>query len=86
MVRETVTITNPTGLHARPAADFVKLATSLDCEVMLEKNGKEVNAKSILGLLMLAIGQGDVIDVITDGEGEAEGLTQLVELVKNLKD
>lgn len=84
MAKKTVTITNPSGLHARPAAEFTKVAASLDCEVYLVKEGKKVNAKSILGLLTLAIGQGNVIDIICEGVGEEEGLAQLVTLVENL--
>lgn len=86
MVKQTVTITNPTGLHARPAAEFTKVAAVLDCDVYLEKEGKKVNAKSILGLLTLAIGQGNVIDIICEGPGEEEGLAKLVELVENLEE
>lgn len=86
MARQTVTVTNPTGLHARPAADFVKVATALDCNVFLEKDGKKVDAKSILGLLMLGIGKGSSVDIITEGDGEEEGLTKLVSFVENLED
>lgn len=86
MARQTVDITNNTGLHARPASEFTKLATSLKCDVFLEKEGKKVNAKSILGVLSLAIGKGNQVDVITEGEGEEEGLAKLVEFVNNLDD
>ena len=86
MARQTVTVTNPTGLHARPAAEFTKVAAKLDCDVFLEKEGKKVNAKSILGLLTLAIGQGSVIDIICEGEGAEEGVAKLVDLVENLED
>ncbi len=86
MAKRTVTVTNPTGLHARPAAEFVKVAARLDCEVYLEKEGKRVNAKSILGLLTLAIGQGSVLDIICDGVGEEEGVAKLAELVENLEE
>lgn len=86
MARQTVDITNNTGLHARPASEFTKLATSLKCDVFLEKEGKKVNAKSILGVLSLAIGKGNQVDVITEGDGEEEGLAKLVEFVNNLDD
>lgn len=84
MARQTVEVTNPTGLHARPASNFIKIAGQLPCDVELEKNGKKVNAKSILGLLALAITQGDKIDVITTGEKEEEGLKELVDFITNL--
>ena len=86
MAKKTVTITNPSGLHARPAAEFTKVAAGLGCEVFLEKEGKKVSGKSILGLLTLAIGQGNVIDIITEGAGEEEGLEKLVNLVENLEE
>ncbi len=86
MASQKVTVMNPTGLHARPAAEFTKVAAVLDCEVYLEKEGKRVNAKSILGLLTLAIGQGNIIEIICEGSGEEEGLAKLVELVENLKE
>ena len=86
MVEKIVTVTNNTGLHARPAADFVKIATGCPCEVYLEKNGKKVNAKSILGVLSLAISKGTEINIITEGTDEMEVLDQLVTFVENLED
>ncbi len=86
MAKQTVHITNETGLHARPASEFTKMAAGLKCEVFLEKEGKKVNAKSILGILSLAIGKGNQIDIITEGEGEEEGLLKLVEFVNGLND
>jgi len=86
MAKQTVTINNETGLHARPASEFTKLATSLACDVFLEKDGKKINAKSILGVLSLAICKGNEIQVITEGLGADEGLVKLVDFVTNLKD
>jgi len=86
MAKKTIKVTNPSGLHARPAAEFTKIAAGLECDVFLEKEGKKVNAKSILGLLTLAIGQGSEIDIICEGSGEEAGLDQLVELVTNLEE
>ena len=86
MTRETVEITNNSGLHARPASDIIKLATSLKCEVFLEKDEKRVTAKSILGVLSLAIVKGSTISIITDGEDEEEGLAKLVQYVNELND
>lgn len=86
MARQSVEITNETGLHARPASEFTKIATSLKCEVYLEKDGKKINAKSILGVLSLAIVKDSKIDIITEGEGEVEGLEKLVTFVNELTD
>ncbi|MDF3003024.1 MAG: phosphocarrier protein HPr [Bacillota bacterium] len=84
MARQTVKIKNETGLHARPAAEFTKIAKSVSCEVYVEKEGKKVNAKSILGILSLAIRKGNLIDIIADGEGEDMALSQLVSFIDGL--
>lgn len=86
MSRKTVEIINATGLHARPASLFAKLAGSMKCGVFLEKEGKKINAKSILGVLSLGVGKGSVIDVITDGEDEDASLVKLVEFLENLEE
>jgi len=85
MARQTVSVTNETGLHARPATEFTRLASSLPCDVYLEKDGKKVIGKSILGVLSLAITKGNQIDIITEGEGGEEGLVKLVEFIENLE-
>ncbi len=74
MARQTVNVTNETGLHARPASEFTKIASSVPCDVYLEKDGKKANAKSILGILSLAIGKGNVVDIITKVTGKMQRL------------
>ena len=86
MARQTVEVTNGSGLHARPASEFTKIASSLKCEVFIEKDGKKMNAKSILGVLSLAIVKDSKIDIITEGEGEEEGLEKLVKFVNELSE
>lgn len=86
MATKLVNVTNATGLHARPAADFTKMANACVCEVSLEKDGKKVNAKSILGILSLGIVKGSQVTIITEGEGEAEALAKLVDFVENLEE
>jgi len=86
MESQFVNITNETGLHARPASEFTKLATSMKCDVFIDKDGKKVNAKSILGVLSLAIGKGNSIQIITEGEEEKESLSKLVDYVSQLTD
>lgn len=83
MIRETVTIVNKTGLHARPASEFVKASKDFKCDIFLEKESKKLNGKSILGLLALGLNQGTQVDIIADGEDEQQALTTLVELVKS---
>jgi phosphotransferase system HPr (HPr) family protein len=84
MARQAVKIKNNTGLHARPAADFAKLAKSAPCEVYVEKEGKRVNAKSILGILSLAIRKDNIVDIITEGEEEDIALDKLVSFIDDL--
>ncbi len=86
MARQTVNVTNETGLHARPASEFTKIASSVPCDVYLEKDGKKANAKSILGILSLAIGKGNVVVIITEGEEEDAALEKLVAYVNELTD
>ncbi|MDF1741216.1 MAG: HPr family phosphocarrier protein [Verrucomicrobiales bacterium] len=76
-----LTIPNEEGLHARPAAKFVKLASSFPCEIWVEKDDEEINGKSIMGLMMLAAAQGSTIIVTTEGEQEDDALAQISALV-----
>lgn len=86
MVSQKVEIKNKTGLHARPASEFVKLASDQACEVFVEKDGRQVTAKSILGVLSLAIAKGSTVTVSADGQGEEESLKKIVEFIENLED
>ena len=83
MVEENIKILNSLGLHARPAAQLVKITTKFDCDVFISKDGMEVNAKSIMGVMMLAAEQGSFISVKCDGEGEKDCIRELKELVEN---
>lgn len=76
-----LTIQNEDGLHARPAAKFVKLANRYRCEIWVEKDDEEINGKSIMGLMMLAAGQGSVIHVTAEGEDAEAALEKIAELV-----
>ena len=78
-----VTIINKLGLHARAAAKFVTLATKFDCEIFLQKDKQKVNGKSIMGVMMLAASQGTELDLITEGNEEAQALQELSELIEN---
>ncbi|MDA8632895.1 HPr family phosphocarrier protein [Verrucomicrobiales bacterium] len=76
-----LTIPNEEGLHARPAAKFVKLANQFPCEIWVEKDDEEINGKSIMGLMMLAAAEGSVISVSAEGEKAETALEKLAELV-----
>lgn len=80
LVRELM-INNKLGMHARPAAMFVKLANRFPCEVWVEKDGEEVNGKSIMGLMMLAAGCGSKIRVSATGDRSDEALSEIQALV-----
>lgn len=83
MVQQTVTVKNKTGLHARPAALFVQAANKFKSEIFIEKEGKKVNAKSIMGVMSLAVSQGTQITISAEGEDEKEAVEKLVELIES---
>ena len=78
-----IEIINKLGMHARAAAKFVKLASTFDCQVDIERNGRRVNGKSIMGVMMLAASKGSQVTIYTDGEDAAQSLDQLEELINN---
>lgn len=80
-VVKELTIVNKLGLHARPAAMFVRTANRHGCEILVEKDAEEVNGKSIMGLMMLAAGCGSKIKISASGEGAQEAVNELEELI-----
>lgn len=82
MVERTVQIVNRAGLHARPAAEFVKLAGGFDAEIHVERDGLEVNGKSIMGVLMLAAERGSHIVIRAEGNDAEDALTVLAGFVE----
>jgi phosphocarrier protein len=81
MAKRTVTIINKLGLHARAAARFVQTASGFNCDIQVKHGNREVNGKSIMGVMMLAAGKGAVIDILASGKDEVSALDQLEELV-----
>ena len=79
----TVDIINERGLHARASAKFVKLASTFDAEVTVSRDGSTVDARSIMGLMMLAAGIGSSIEIAAEGVEAAEAVAALCELVEN---
>jgi phosphocarrier protein len=77
----TITINNKLGLHARASAKFTKLAGSFACDVFVSRNGRRVNAKSIMGVMMLAAGMGSTIEIETLGVDEDKAMNALLALV-----
>ena len=76
-----VTVANVYGLHARPAAEFVKLASKFESEILVSKDGLEVNGKSIMGVMMLAAEKGSTIQIRARGTDAREAVEALVRLV-----
>ena len=83
MHKRTVTIINKLGLHARAAAKFVTLASGYESDVQLLRGDREVNGKSIMGVMMLAAGKGTEIELVADGPDEVEALERLATLVED---
>jgi phosphocarrier protein len=81
MLKHTVTISNQLGLHARASAKLSKLAGSFACEVFMSRNGRRVNAKSIMGVMMLAAGLGAEVELETDGADEVLAMQALRGLI-----
>ena len=81
MPQRSLILINKLGLHARAAASFVKTASAFGCDIKISCNGKAVNGKSIMGVMMLAAARGTAIEVTTDGPGAGAALDQLEALV-----
>ena len=81
MIKKNTTISNKLGLHARASAKLTKLAGSYPCEVWISRGERRVNAKSIMGVMMLAAGMGTEITLETNGEREAEAMEALLALI-----
>jgi phosphocarrier protein len=81
MKKTTVTISNKLGLHARASAKLTKLAGGFACEVHMSRNGRRINAKSIMGVMMLAAGLGSDVEIETDGPDEDEALAAIASLI-----
>lgn len=81
MIARELTIVNTLGLHARAAGALVKLASSYQSAITIEKDGIGVNAKSIMGLLMLAAAPGSVIKVSAEGEDEEDAVSAVADLI-----
>lgn len=82
MYEGTVVVNNKTGLHARPAALFVQTANQFKSDIFIERDGKKVNAKSIMSVMSLAVSQGTTISISAEGVDEREAVESLIQLVE----
>ncbi|MCL5968341.1 MAG: HPr family phosphocarrier protein [Betaproteobacteria bacterium] len=81
MLKTSATISNKLGLHARASAKLTKLAGQYTCEVWMSRGGRRINAKSIMGVMMLAAGLGSQVEIETDGPDEQEAMQALLALI-----
>jgi phosphocarrier protein len=83
MQQRDVEIVNKLGLHARPSARLTQLASSFNSKVFMSRNGRRVNAKSIMGVMMLAAAKGSTVTLETEGEDEVEAMEALAALISS---
>ncbi len=83
MIKDTLTIINKLGLHARAAAKLMNITTRFDAEITLSKDNKTANAKSILSVMMLSAKQGSTVELMIDGADEANAHAQIKALIEN---
>ena len=83
MLAREFTITNKLGLHARPAAMFVKVSSAHQAEIWVEKDDEQVNGKSIMGLMMLAAGYGSKLTVTAEGQDAEQAMAQIAALIES---
>jgi phosphocarrier protein HPr len=83
MIKASITISNKLGLHARASAKLTKLAGSFQSEVFMTRNDRRVNAKSIMGVMMLAAGIGSVVELEVDGPDEQIAMDALILLIND---
>ena len=83
MIKKSISISNKLGMHARASAKLTKLASSFPCEVWATKGEHRVNAKSIMGVMMLAAGIGSTIEIDTEGEREQEAMDAILALIND---
>lgn len=81
MIKTRTTISNKLGLHARASAKLTKLAGSFPCDVFMSRGDRRINAKSIMGVMMLAAGMGTTVEIETSGEREQEAMDALLALI-----
>jgi phosphocarrier protein HPr len=81
MIKTTILISNKLGLHARASAKLTKLASTFSCEVFMTRNARRVNAKSIMGVMMLAAGLGSEVEIETEGADEQAAMDALRALI-----
>ncbi len=83
MIEQEITIINKLGLHARAAAKLIGTTSSFTCDIRIDKGGREVDAKSIMAVMMLAASKGTELKIVTNGEDEAAAMDAVTALINN---
>ena len=83
MIEKAIQVNNKSGLHARPASILVKEAGAFQCSIHIKKNGKEVDAKSILGVMSLAVQPGETVTIKADGADEQDAIAKLITIIQS---
>ena len=83
MIKTNITISNKLGLHARASAKLTKLASGFQCDVFMTRNDRRVNAKSIMGVMMLAAGMESVVELETNGPAEQAAMNAIITLIND---
>lgn len=83
MLEESIVIINKLGLHARAAGKLIETTTRFSCDITIEKDGRNVDGKSIMAMMMLAAGKGTEIKIKANGEDEQDAINAIVELINN---
>ena len=83
MQEASITIINKLGLHARAAGKLVETTSRFTCDITIEKDGRNVDGKSIMAMMMLAAAKGTEIQIKTNGDDEADAIEAIIELIKN---
>ena len=83
MLQQEVLIINKLGLHARASAKLTQMASRFKCEVMMSRNNRRVNAKSIMGVMMLAAAKGTTVSIETNGEDEVDAMQAILALIND---
>ena len=83
MQEESIVIINKLGLHARAAGKLIETTTRFSCDITIEKDGRNVDGKSIMAMMMLAAGKGTEISIKTNGDDEKDAIEAIIELINN---
>lgn len=83
MYEKKVTLTNEIGLHARPASIFIRAAVQFPCDIIVEKDGRSYNAKSIMSILSMSASNGEELTIRASGDNEEDAVNSLVDVIEN---